>query len=830
MIDRIARAAWAAGGVACLLAIMALMPAQAQTLLRVDASGASPAPKSGHLKMGMATSPSGQMFGVNSQHLIRNGAPWLPVMGEFHYTRYPRSYWEEELRKIKAVGVDIVATYVIWNHHEERAGEFNWGGERDLRAFLELCDELDLKALVRIGPWAHGEARFGGSPDWVVAMMPTRRNDPTYLHYVERFWRQIAGQLQGQLWKEGGPVIGVQLENEYNLVGEGRGAEHISRLKALAREIGFDTPYYTVTGWDGAIYPMGEVVPVFAGYPDDPWDISTGMLPPKEVYSFRFDSRVAGNVGTLTTAATGGTWIEDAANTPFLGAELGGGVPSMYRRRPVVTADDIGAMLPVQLGSGVNLYGYYMFHGGRNPQGHTTLEESTGGGGYNDTPVLSYDFQAPLGQYGTQHASMGKIRRVHYFLNEFGPSLATMSVRAPERLSASRADLSTPRFSVRSRGDAGFLFFSNYIRQHTMPPQAGVQFAIKQPRGELVLPQQPVTLPSGAYFIWPLDLPMAGATLRYATAQPLTQLASDGEPVYIFFAQPDIPVEFAFASSSVRGVSSPGARVRSVERNGMTVVSGIEPGTREALRVVDTQGKQVRIVVLTEAQSQQLWLVDVAGQRRAMLTQAQLFPSEGGVTLRSIGEPSFSVGVMPALQQALTANVELRRGRSNGVFQMFEARAASKSVSVDFKPVRQADIVPPILVGGTAKAALQPGAETFSRAAAWSVTVAPGALDSVSDAFLDIDYRGDVGRLFAETAMIDDNYYNGTTWRIGLKRFRDQIARPLTLTVLPLRDDAPIYIEERFRPPASAAGQTAAVSGVRVVPEYELRLTLPVQP
>ena len=75
----------------------------------------------------------------NRQHLIRDGRPWLPMMGEFHYTRYPRGEWRRELEKMKACGVDIVATYVFWIHHEEKEGQFDFTGCRDLRAFLTAC-------------------------------------------------------------------------------------------------------------------------------------------------------------------------------------------------------------------------------------------------------------------------------------------------------------------------------------------------------------------------------------------------------------------------------------------------------------------------------------------------------------------------------------------------------------------------------------------------------------------------------------------------------------------------------------------------------------------
>jgi hypothetical protein len=799
---------------------------QAASLLQVDASQPGPPVQTGHLKMGAAVSPRGEALEVNSRYLTRNAKPWFPVMGEFHYTRYPRAYWEEELRKIQAAGIQIVATYVFWNHHEERAGEFNWNDDRDLRAFVDLCGKLGLHVVVRLGPWAHGEARFGGTPDWVVTMMPMRRNDPTYLQYTERFWRQVGNQLQGRLWKEGGPIIGVQLENEYNLDGEGRGPAHISALKKLALEIGFDVPYYNVTGWDGALYPVGEVLPVFAGYPDDPWDRSAGMLPPKEVYTFRFDSRVAGTVGTLTAAAKQGTWVLDADKTPFLGAEFGGGVPAMYRRRPVITADDIGAMLPVQLGSGVNMYGYYMFHGGRNPRGHTTLEESTQVGGYNDTPIISYDFQAPLGQYGTQHESLGRIRRVHYFLDAFGSSLAPMRVHAPVRLPASPSDLGALRFSARSEGDSGFLFVSNYVRQYPMPAREDVQFSVKVPSGELVFPQRPIDVPSGAYFIWPINFPLSGAILRYATAQPVTRLDDGGTPLYVLFAQPGIPVEFAFDQTTVRKVSGASVKRTVVAEKGVVVVERIRPGTAEALRVVDSAGNNIRIMVLSEAQSRQFWIAELGGIRRGILSSGQLLRSDSGLIVRNLEQPTFRIGVLPALAQQPSGNMPLRGGR-DGLFQTFEARTDPRQVAVNVQKIRAADSAPKILVGGTANAALQPAPEQFGRSAAWTVTVAPDALEAVSDAYLDIDYEGDVGRLFAGTTLIDDNYYNGTTWRIGLKRFHREIGEPLTLTVLPLRDDAPIYIESRARSSSASGGQLAELVRARIVPEYELRFDVP---
>ena len=269
------------------------------------------------------------------------------------------------------------------------------------------------------------------------------------------------------MWKDGGPIIGMQLENEYNLTGPGQGREHIAALKRIALAAGLDVPLYTVTGWDNTVFPHHEVTPVFGGYADEPWGLSTEKLPPSEVYAFRFDSRVRGNLGAETVNTSPGDADADIAHTPFLGAEFGGGVPTMYRRRPIMQPDDIAAMLPVELGSGVNLYGYYMFHGGQNSPDHGSLEENTSIGAYNDLPMIDYDFQAPLGAYGQQHAVMNKLRPFHYFLQSFGADLAPMTVHRPDVAARRAAAISRRRaFRCAASATAASCSSSNHVRQY----------------------------------------------------------------------------------------------------------------------------------------------------------------------------------------------------------------------------------------------------------------------------------------------------------------------------------------------------------------------------
>ena len=160
----------------------------------------------------------------NHKSLLKNGKPWFPVMGEFHFSRYPAECWEQEIRKMKAGGVNILSTYVIWIHHEEEEGCFDFSGRRSLRDFLAACKKWQMPVFLRPGPWAHAEARNGGFPDWLVQKgWQLRTDDPRYLEKVKIFWEQIYRQTKDF----SDIILGIQMENEYGPCrrSAGRGGE-----------------------------------------------------------------------------------------------------------------------------------------------------------------------------------------------------------------------------------------------------------------------------------------------------------------------------------------------------------------------------------------------------------------------------------------------------------------------------------------------------------------------------------------------------------------------------------------------------------------------------
>jgi beta-galactosidase len=802
-------------------------PAQQPIDVAIDATAQPAPPETGFLRLGTTRNPGGHTIEANSRYLTRDGKPWLPVMGEFHFSRYPADEWETELLKMKAGGVSIVASYVIWIYHEEREGVFDWSGQRDLRRFVELCAKHGLLTYVRVGPWAHGEVRNGGFPDWLVARkgITLRSNDTTYLASVDRYYREIARQLRGTLWKEGGPVIGVQLENEFNARGPLQGAQHIATLKTMVRDAGLDVPLYSVTGWDNTIWPEAEVVPVFGGYPDMPWDAAITELPPSEVYGFRFANRANGGLparwpnGSVASGAE-----ETLTRYPFFGAEYGGAIQVTYHRRPVIEPDDIAAMLPVQLGSGVNLYGYYMYHGGQNLLGAlSTLQESQRTGYPTDVPVISYDFQAPLSQYGEMRESYRRTKPVHQFLSAFGDQLAPMVPRRPAVVPAGLADTTTPRVSARTLGDQGFIFFNNYVRGHRMATQR-LRISLALPGGTVHVPNAPIRIPDGAFGIWPVNLPLGAGTLRYATAQLITRVAG-ASPVYVFFAIPGVAAEFAFDTAGAIAVDAPGARV--AREGGSLVVRQLRPGTGVAATVRGRDGTATRLVLLSREQAADLWVTTLDSTQTLVISPQQLFVNGATIHLRAKGTPTFSVSSFPALP--VRAANAVRQLGSSGIFTRYAASMPARRASVDVRNTRGAVLVPPVptfnaVTWRKEAIALAPSDSAFDSAAIWRIGVRPEALDDVSNVFLDIPYAGDVARLYAGGRLLDDDFFKGVPWRVGLRRYRAELARgPLELRVLPLRSDAPIFLQGT-RPRFSATGQIADLRGVRAEVEYELVL------
>jgi len=578
----------------------------AQQLCKIDASTVNTEVKTGIFKMG---NPGvlGKEIRVNNRYLTLDGQPVIPVMGEVHFSRIPKDEWENVILKMKACGINIIAAYVLWIHHEEIEGQFDWSGNKNLRAFAKLCAQHGMWFYPRIGPWCHAEVRNGGTPDWILQKtnLKNRSNDPIYQHYAEEWYRQVGLQLSGLMYKDGGPVIGIQLENEYH---RGKSGEsHILWLKKTAQKYGLDVPIYTVTGWDNASVPPDEVIPLWGAYPDEPW--VGNLRRSTDCRNFQFSPfRNTDQIGNEVAQNKG--YSLDNSDYPYFTCEMGIGIMNTdHRRLRIGALDGLGLVL-AKLGSGSNLLGYYMFAGGSNPHGLlTTLEENKEEtGAWNTNPVISYDFQAAIRESGELNKPYFEVKTLHYFLNEFGSRLAPMEPVFPERLSPLN-------YAVRSDGYSAFVFGLNYCRNHEGHAIGKVRFKLKLKNETLEWPSAPITIPDSAMFLWPVNFGMGKINLKYATAQPLCQLGNK----WIFTEDAVASPEFCFDATNIESVNSTSGKVF---RDGdHYIINGLKSGLNCVISVVPKSGGSVRVIVLSKEEARQVWLFG-NGQKKFFFVSA----------------------------------------------------------------------------------------------------------------------------------------------------------------------------------------------------------------
>ena len=498
--------------------------------------------------------------------LIIDGKRQAAVMGEVHYSRIPEDEWAYEVRKMKEGGITLIATYVFWNHIEEQQGVFDWSGQRNLRRFIEICGEEGMPVILRMGPYCHGEARCGGIPDWVVESgCKLRSEDPEFLRYVEALYRQIYTQAQGLLWKDGGPVIACQFDNEYR----GHGS-YLMALKGIAVRCGFELPFYTRTGWPElrTPVPFGEMIPLYGDYADGFWDRTTTEGAGNYWKAFHFKSfRSSTAIASEQMQNQKEKLTEGDELYPYFTCELGGGMMTSYHRRVYLYPEDAYSMAVVKLGSGSNLLGYYMYHGGTNPEGKLTyLNElqCTPFTNHNDLPVKTYDFQAPLGEFGQRNPHYYSLRTLHLFMADFGELLAPMDAYFPQADKPVEKGVdSYLRWAYREKEGSGFVFVNNYERFHTLSDKKGVQFTV----GNFTFPRKGITIPSGTMAVLPYNLKVGDYTIDYATMQPVA-VRNDARVANLYLMaidgmKPELSIDGKLQGAlRMRGAGQPALKLR----------------------------------------------------------------------------------------------------------------------------------------------------------------------------------------------------------------------------------------------------------------------------
>lgn len=309
----------------------------------------------------------GNAFEVGNGTFLMDSQPYVIKAAELHYPRIPRPYWDHRIKMAKALGMNTVCLYVFWNAHEPEKGLFDFSGQNDLREFVKLCQANGMYVILRPGPYVCAEWEMGGLPWWLLEEdVPLRTDDERFLAYVKRFEHEVARQLKGLTVAEGGPLIMVQVENEYGSYGEN--PEYIKKIRDILRSeycnnvVMFQCDWssnFTLNGLDDLLWTMNfgtgadvkrEFEPLKKLRPDSPLMCS-------EYWSGWFDK-----------------W---GAN---------------HETRQ---ADDMVAGIDTMLANNIS-FSLYMTHGGTN-FGHWAGANSPG---YAPN-VTSYDYDAPVDEQGS---------------------------------------------------------------------------------------------------------------------------------------------------------------------------------------------------------------------------------------------------------------------------------------------------------------------------------------------------------------------------------------------------------------------------------------------
>ena len=316
-----------------------------------------------------ATAAPAHRFGIEGDHFVLDGKPFQIISGEMHYARIPREYWRDRLKKARAMGLNTVSTYVFWNAHEPKPDVYDFSGSLDVATFVRMAYEEGLYVILRPGPYSCAEWDLGGYPAWLLADpdIVLRSTDEKFMRPAERWLARLGRELAPLQITRGGPILAVQVENEYGSFGNDK--EYLRRIRDALRNAGFtDVLLFTADGGDELA--AGTLPNVHAAINFGPGDAKTEF--PK-LQKFR-------------------------PGRPVLNSEYWDGWFDHWGEKHQVTdakqqADELDWILGQ--GYSINLY---MFHGGTN------FGFMNGANWDNETyepDVTSYDYDCALSESGT---------------------------------------------------------------------------------------------------------------------------------------------------------------------------------------------------------------------------------------------------------------------------------------------------------------------------------------------------------------------------------------------------------------------------------------------
>lgn len=199
-------------------------------------------------------------FTLGKDDFLLDGKPYQMISGEMHPARIPKEYWRHRIQMTKAMGCNTIAAYIFWNYHETSEGKFDFStGNRNIREFVKICQEEGMWVIFRPGPYVCAEWDFGGLPSYLLKIpdIKIRCMDPRYMAAATRYIEALAKDILSMQCTRGGPIVMLQIENEYGSYGNDR--EYMEALRTSWIKNGIEVPFYTADGATAYMLEAGNI-------------------------------------------------------------------------------------------------------------------------------------------------------------------------------------------------------------------------------------------------------------------------------------------------------------------------------------------------------------------------------------------------------------------------------------------------------------------------------------------------------------------------------------------------------------------------------------------
>jgi hypothetical protein len=547
---------------------------------------------------------SGSFLSYDKQTFYINGSPVYIHSGEMHYFRTPEDQWEDYIIKARNGGINTISTVVFWGIHEPAENVWNFSGRYNLSKFIELCNKHEMYVMLRIGPMINAETRNGGIPQWVRERLPGKYNThlypspPWYLDAVGRWYANLAKHISKHFPSNGGNVIKIQLDNETNCSWVwGRqevrdDAQHTANeYLRLAKEAGFEGPF-SATYWepDFTVRPHGTL-PVTGAYPLKAWNIDG--FPSLDHLPFK-NSR--GHYHGFP---------DEVHNYPVFCAENQGG-GGYYTIAP---AEFPATYNLTDIGGGTQATNYYMYSAGSNPQRYPGRWFQNYFGNsvtHPDVTRMSYDLEAPIGEFQQIRQNYHYIRRLGMFIDSYGKTLQQTSFY-PGVFEGTILG-KTSQAAMRSNNGSGFVFVSSYVLPNDLLAEK-IGFNIRMKDQEIAFPLfSDLVIHRNHPVLIPFRLSIDGINLRYSTANPLVRFKHNDARHLVFYTLKNNLAEYFIENIKPDDIwYKKGASVHNTEQ-GVALV--VDPFVEDNLVIIKRKNEpDVIIKTLDDEKSLNTWMI-----------------------------------------------------------------------------------------------------------------------------------------------------------------------------------------------------------------------------